>query len=108
MYILDKIDAVLDVLYKQHIATLFRTRSCGAQFIVVSLQKGVFTNAIETPFSARDSATALSSSNEVDSAAILVCIITLMACGRTGRQMERQWLWVRLEGIARCCVVRAA
>ena len=45
MYILDEIDAALDLSHTQHIGTLFRTRFCGAQFIIVSLKEGLFTNA---------------------------------------------------------------
>ena len=44
MYILDEIDAALDLSHTQHIGTLFRTRFCGAQFIIVSLKEGLFTN----------------------------------------------------------------
>jgi structural maintenance of chromosome 2 len=36
VYILDEIDAALDLSHTQHIGTLFRTRFRGAQFIVVS------------------------------------------------------------------------
>lgn len=45
MYILDEIDAALDLSHTQHIGQLFRTRFKGAQFIVVSLKEGLFTNA---------------------------------------------------------------
>ncbi|KAI0296748.1 condensin complex subunit SMC2 [Multifurca ochricompacta] len=45
MYILDEIDAALDLSHTQHIGTLFRTRFRGSQFIVVSLKEGLFTNA---------------------------------------------------------------
>jgi len=45
MYILDEIDAALDRSHMQHIGTLFRTWFRGAQFIVVSLKEGLFTNA---------------------------------------------------------------
>lgn len=45
MYILDEIDAALDLQHTQHIGTLFRTRFKGSQFIVVSLKEGLFTNA---------------------------------------------------------------
>ena len=45
MYILDEIDAALDLSHTQHIGTIFRTRFHGAQFIVLSLKKGLFTNA---------------------------------------------------------------
>ncbi|KII90449.1 hypothetical protein PLICRDRAFT_157597 [Plicaturopsis crispa FD-325 SS-3] len=45
MYILDEIDAALDLSHTQHIGHLFRTRFRGSQFIVVSLKDGLFTNA---------------------------------------------------------------
>ncbi|KAH9958745.1 hypothetical protein BC827DRAFT_1218244 [Russula dissimulans] len=44
-YILDEIDAALDLSHTQHIGTLFCTRFRGAQFIDVSLKEGLFTNA---------------------------------------------------------------
>ncbi|KIK70168.1 hypothetical protein GYMLUDRAFT_34652 [Collybiopsis luxurians FD-317 M1] len=45
LYILDEIDAALDLSHTQHIGHLFRTRFKGAQFIVVSLKDGLFSNA---------------------------------------------------------------
>nr|DBA11433.1 TPA_inf: SMC2 [Testicularia cyperi] len=45
MYILDEIDAALDLSHTQHIGQLFRNRFRGSQFIVVSLKEGLFTNA---------------------------------------------------------------
>ncbi|KZO91923.1 condensin complex subunit SMC2 [Calocera viscosa TUFC12733] len=45
MYILDEIDAALDLSHTQHIGQLFRSRFKGSQFIVVSLKEGLFTNA---------------------------------------------------------------
>jgi structural maintenance of chromosome 2 len=46
IYILSEVDAMLDLSHGQHIGTLFRrTRFRGAQFIVVSLKEGLFTNA---------------------------------------------------------------
>lgn len=45
MYILDEIDAALDLSHTQHIGQLFRNRFKGSQFIVVSLKEGLFTNA---------------------------------------------------------------
>ena len=45
MYMLDEIDAALDLSHTQHIGQLFRTRFKGSQFIVVSLKEGLFTNA---------------------------------------------------------------
>src|SRR5260221_14464724 len=44
MYILDEIDAALDLSHTQHIGTLFRTRFLRAQFIVVSLKEELFMN----------------------------------------------------------------
>ncbi|KAG6868858.1 hypothetical protein C0993_008987 [Termitomyces sp. T159_Od127] len=45
MYILDEIDAALDLSHTQHIGQLFKTRFKGSQFIVVSLKEGLFSNA---------------------------------------------------------------
>ncbi|GAA5902189.1 hypothetical protein JCM5296_006624 [Sporobolomyces johnsonii] len=45
MYILDEIDAALDLSHTENIGRLFRTRFKGSQFIVVSLKDGLFTNA---------------------------------------------------------------
>ena len=45
MYILDEIDAALDLFHTQHIGTLFCTRFRSAQFIVVSLKEGLFINS---------------------------------------------------------------
>ncbi|KAN0078383.1 RecF/RecN/SMC [Tylopilus felleus] len=45
MYILDEIDAALDLSHTQHIGQLFKNRFKGSQFIVVSLKEGLFTNA---------------------------------------------------------------
>ncbi|WVN90046.1 uncharacterized protein L203_105281 [Cryptococcus depauperatus CBS 7841] len=45
MYILDEIDAALDLQHTQHIGQLFRNRFKGSQFIVVSLKEGLFINA---------------------------------------------------------------
>lgn len=45
MYILDEIDAALDLSHTQHIGQLFQSRFSGSQFIVVSLKEGLFTNA---------------------------------------------------------------
>jgi structural maintenance of chromosome 2 len=44
MYILDEIDAALDLSHTHQVGTLFRTRFRGAQFIVLSLKDGLFTN----------------------------------------------------------------
>ncbi|KAG6836670.1 hypothetical protein H0H93_005088 [Arthromyces matolae] len=45
MYILDEIDAALDLSHTQHIGQLFKSRFTGSQFIVVSLKEGLFSNA---------------------------------------------------------------
>lgn len=45
MYILDEVDAALDLSHTQNIGHLLRTRFKGSQFIVVSLKEGLFTNA---------------------------------------------------------------
>ena len=44
MYILDEIDAALDLSHTHQVGMLFRTRFRGAQFIVSSLKDGLFTN----------------------------------------------------------------
>jgi structural maintenance of chromosome 2 len=44
MYILNKIDAALNLSHTQHISQCFRTYSKGSQFIIVSLKEGSFTN----------------------------------------------------------------
>ncbi|KAI0222203.1 Structural maintenance of chromosomes protein 2 [Massospora cicadina] len=45
MYILDEIDAALDLSHTQNIGQLLRTRFKGSQFIIVSLKDGMFNNA---------------------------------------------------------------
>ena len=45
MYILDEVDAALDLSHTQNIGHLINTRFKGSQFIVVSLKEGMFTNA---------------------------------------------------------------
>ncbi|PVV00023.1 hypothetical protein BB559_000229 [Furculomyces boomerangus] len=45
MYILDEIDAALDLSHTQNIGRLFKSRFKGSQFIVVSLKEGMFNNA---------------------------------------------------------------
>ncbi|PVV03182.1 hypothetical protein BB560_002351 [Smittium megazygosporum] len=45
MYILDEIDAALDLSHTQNIGKLFKSRFKGSQFIVVSLKEGMFNNA---------------------------------------------------------------
>lgn len=45
MYILDEVDAALDLSHTQNIGHLIKTRFKGLQFIVVSLKEGMFTNA---------------------------------------------------------------
>jgi structural maintenance of chromosome 2 len=45
MYILDEVDAALDLSHTQNIGQLLRTRFKGSQFIVVSLKDGMYNNA---------------------------------------------------------------
>ncbi|AET39444.1 condensin subunit SMC2 Ecym_4390 [Eremothecium cymbalariae DBVPG len=45
MYILDEVDAALDLNHTQNIGHLIKTRFKGSQFIVVSLKEGMFNNA---------------------------------------------------------------
>ncbi|KCV68351.1 hypothetical protein H696_05268 [Fonticula alba] len=45
LYILDEIDAALDLSHTQNIGQLLKHRFHGAQFIVVSLKEGMFSNA---------------------------------------------------------------
>ncbi|KAJ4337474.1 Structural maintenance of chromosomes protein 2 [Didymella glomerata] len=45
MYILDEVDAALDISHTQNIGHLIKTRFKGSQFIVVSLKDGMFENA---------------------------------------------------------------
>ncbi|KAF1987525.1 putative nuclear condensin complex subunit Smc2 [Aulographum hederae CBS 113979] len=45
MYILDEVDAALDLSHTQNIGRLIKTRFKGSQFIVVSLKDGMFENA---------------------------------------------------------------
>ena len=45
MYILDEVDAALDLSHTQNIGRLIKTRFRGSQFIIVSLKDGMFQNA---------------------------------------------------------------
>ncbi|KAK9470309.1 RecF/RecN/SMC [Dipodascopsis tothii] len=45
MYILDEVDAALDLSHTQNIGRLIKTRFKGSQFIVVSLKNDMFSNA---------------------------------------------------------------
>lgn len=45
MYILDEVDAALDLSHTQNIGTMLRTHFRQSQFIVVSLKQGMFNNA---------------------------------------------------------------
>lgn len=45
MYILDEVDAALDMSHTENIGSLLRTRFRGSQFIVVSLKDDMFSNA---------------------------------------------------------------
>ena len=44
-YILDEVDAALDLSHTQNIGTMLRTHFSTSQFIVVSLKEGMFNNA---------------------------------------------------------------
>ena len=45
MYILDEVDAALDLSHTQNIGQMLRTHFSKSQFIVVSLKEGMFNNA---------------------------------------------------------------
>lgn len=45
MYILDEVDAALDLSHTENIGRLLKSRFKGSQFIVVSLKEGMFSNA---------------------------------------------------------------
>lgn len=45
MYILDEVDAALDLSHTENIGQLLKSRFTGSQFIVVSLKEGMFANA---------------------------------------------------------------
>jgi len=45
MYILDEVDAALDLSHTQNIGLMLRTHFSASQFIVVSLKEGMFNNA---------------------------------------------------------------
>lgn len=45
MYILDEVDAALDLSHTQNIGHMLRTHFSSSQFIVVSLKQGMFNNA---------------------------------------------------------------
>lgn len=45
MYILDEVDAALDLSHTQNIGSLFKNRFHGSQFILVSLKDGMYQNA---------------------------------------------------------------
>ena len=45
MYILDEIDAALDLSHTQNIGKMLKTHFPQSQFIVVSLKEGMFQNA---------------------------------------------------------------
>jgi len=72
MYILDEVDAALDLSHTQNIGRLIKTRFKGSQFIVVSLKDGMFVNAnriFRTRFSEGTSmvqALTVSSANSID------------------------------------------
>jgi structural maintenance of chromosome 2 len=45
MYILDEVDAALDLSHTQNIGHMLKTHFSKSQFIVVSLKEGMFSNA---------------------------------------------------------------
>ena len=45
MYILDEVDAALDLSHTQNIGTMIKNHFKNSQFIVVSLKEGMFNNA---------------------------------------------------------------
>ena len=45
MYILDEVDAALDLSHTQNIGVMLRAHFKASQFIVVSLKEGMFNNA---------------------------------------------------------------
>lgn len=45
MYILDEVDAALDLSHTQNIGQMIRSHFSHSQFIVVSLKEGMFNNA---------------------------------------------------------------
>lgn len=45
VYILDEIDAALDLSHTQHIGSLLKHKFKGAQFIIVSLKEGLFNSS---------------------------------------------------------------
>ena len=45
MYILDEVDAALDLSHTQNIGMMLRTHFSSSQFLVVSLKEGMFNNA---------------------------------------------------------------
>lgn len=68
MYILDEVDAALDLSHTQNIGRLIKTRFKGSQFIVVSLKDGMFQNAnrvFRTRFSEGTSVVSVMSQGEI-------------------------------------------
>ena len=45
MYILDEVDAALDLSHTQNIGLMLRKHFTNSQFVVVSLEEGMFNNA---------------------------------------------------------------
>ena len=45
MYILDEVDAALDLSHTQNIGNMLKTHFSQSQFVVVSLKEGMFNNA---------------------------------------------------------------
>jgi len=68
MYILDEVDAALDLSHTQNIGRIIKTRFQGSQFIVVSLKDGMFQNAnrvFRTRFSEGTSVVSVMTPNEL-------------------------------------------
>ena len=84
MYILDEIDAALDLFHTQHIGTLFRTHFRSSQFIVVSLKEGLFINA-----------NGLFRTRFRDGTSIVECTVLVWYFRARGRRAARRGCWHR-------------
>src|SRR6201992_4020891 len=83
MYILDEVDAALDLSHTQNIGRLIKTRFKGSQFIVVSLKDGMFQNAnriFRTRFSEGTSVVQALTVSPT-SISLLATILTSTGCG---------------------------
>jgi len=106
MYILDEIDAALDLSHMQHIGALCRTRFRRVQFIVVSLKEGLFRNAnvhFRTRF--RDSTSVAERPAQRGSSSLCNHSQRERDEGTAGGECGCGWA---AEGTARCCIVRPA